>query len=867
METHPPTVTPLITQGQPDENGDPVLDLHFHPGQLAAWNSTKRVILLLAGSRAGKTSFAALWLYREIAEKGPGDYLVAAPDYKLIDKAAGPEVKKVFSQIHDLGKTREHPWEFRMSSAGERLLWGKTQDVPTRIVFGHADDPDSLAAMTAKAAWLDEAGQKKFKAGSWEEVYTRRLSIDKGRVLISTTPYCYDEQTEIYTRAGWKLFGELTPDDEVMACTPAQQGHFEKPSDIIWQRYVGPMIEMKGGRIDLLVTPDHRISYRNAGRTYEATAEEFVRKQYRSLPIPKTVTVAGEEDWFTLPAIDVGHRWGTIHRPAVRIRMEDWCAFFGWFLSEGSTKGSKGGKIERGGYLVNISQIPGDKRERIRFDLARLPFKWSETPKGFQTSDKQLWDYLRTFGHSKTKYIPAEIRRAGSKNLRVFIDRMVLGDGNYRHDRHGEFQYYTSSKRLAEDFAEVCMLAGISTKIKRHVQAPSLIRGRTTLGGEAIYHVSQRKRQAGLVKSHCTVPYDGFIGCVTVSTGFVLVRRNGEECICGNCWNWLKTEIHDKWKAAGKDHPEIDVFQFPSTANPAFDAEEDAKAKRDLPRWRYEMMFRGLFTKPAGTIYDIFDEPPHKHKVPRFDIPEDWPRYVGLDFGGVNTAAVYLAEDPASGKLYAYREYHTGRRSAAEHIWYLRQGEPDFSKVAGGSKSEGQWRMEFQAGGVTTHGKVEGMNVVVPDIRAGAGSEVEVGINRVYGTFQRDELFVFDDLTELCDELSTYSRVLDDRLEPTEVIDEKETYHLLDALRYIVGHLKRGGQRVRFHVMDPNAAREQIVAAQQAKPPEEKIVEHTPEEVEAEIRKEMEKQKRDYWKKLAGEEEPGGFVDGWKDFR
>ncbi len=88
-----------------------------------------------------------------------------------------------------------------------------------------------------------------------------------------------------------------------------------------------------------------------------------------------------------------------------------------------------------------------------------------------------------------------------------------------------------------------------------------------------------------------------------------------------------------------------------------------------------------------------------------------------------------------------------------------------------------------------------------------------------------------------------------------------------DALRYIVGHLKRGGQRVRFHVMDPNAAREQIVAAQQAKPPEEKIVEHTPEEVEAELRKEMEKQKRDYWKKLAGEEEPGGFVDGWRDYR
>ncbi len=45
------------------------------------------------------------------------------------------------------------------------------------------------------------------------------------------------------------------------------------------------------------------------------------------------------------------------------------------------------------------------------------------------------------------------------------------------------------------------------------------------------------------------------------------------------------------------------------------------------------------------------------HRVPRFTIPHTWKRYIGLDFGGVNTAAVFIAEDPKTGKRYVYREY------------------------------------------------------------------------------------------------------------------------------------------------------------------------------------------------------------------
>jgi hypothetical protein len=71
-------------------------------------------------------------------------------------------------------------------------------------------------------------------------------------------------------------------------------------------------------------------------------------------------------------------------------------------------------------------------------------------------------------------------------------------------------------------------------------------------------------------------------------------------------------------------------------------------------------------------------------------------------------------------------------------------------------------------------------------------TEVEVGINRVYGLLQTQRLFIFDDLVELLDEVGSYSRELDEMGNPTEAIADKSSYHLLDALRYIGSYLNAG---------------------------------------------------------------------------
>lgn len=241
-------------------------------------------------------------------------------------------------------------------------------------------------------------------------------------------------------------------------------------------------------------------------------------------------------------------------------------------------------------------------------------------------------------------------------------------------------------------------------------------------------------------------------------------------------FNWMKTEIYER---AVRGEPGYKVVHFDSTANPNFPKDEWERAKRELPAWYFDMQYRGLFARPAGLIYDCFNdslnttENPTGHLVKRFPIPEHWPRYLGLDFGGKNTAGVFFAVSPNTGNWVAYREYKEGDRTAAQHAAALLQGEPRVPTCFGGSKSEGQWRDEFRAAGLPVWG---------PDI-----SDVRLGILRVYGAMKANRVYWMDDLTATLTELRAYSRKLDGAGLPTDEIQDKAKFHLTDASRYILG--------------------------------------------------------------------------------
>ena len=238
---------------------------------------------------------------------------------------------------------------------------------------------------------------------------------------------------------------------------------------------------------------------------------------------------------------------------------------------------------------------------------------------------------------------------------------------------------------------------------------------------------------------------------------------------------WVKTQIYDRWKAGD---PDYDVIQFASYVNPAFPRTEYERAERTLATWKLRMFYQGLFDKPAGLIYDCFDE--DLHIINSFRIPRDWPRVVGIDPVGAVVTAIFLAWDDASQRLHWYDEYYGPYgKTTEEHANEVKkkaaeQGGPVVAWIAG-AKSERQARLDWQAAGIP---------VIEPPI-----SDVESGIDRVYGLFKGHWLVVHRSCKHSLAEIGSYSRVLDENDEATEVIQDKHDYHCCDGGRYGIAWL------------------------------------------------------------------------------
>ncbi|MCL6611188.1 MAG: terminase family protein [Peptococcaceae bacterium] len=228
---------------------------------------------------------------------------------------------------------------------------------------------------------------------------------------------------------------------------------------------------------------------------------------------------------------------------------------------------------------------------------------------------------------------------------------------------------------------------------------------------------------------------------------------------------WLKTEVFDRWKAGDKNY---EVVQFASILNPAYPKEEFERAKETMPDWKFKMFYLGQFARPEGLVYQDFDS--GRHVVEPFEIPADWRRVIGVDFGYNNpTAAVWLAVSP-DGVVYAYREYYQRNKlpeESGKEIKHL-------------SKNE---RIELAACDPSEPAGIEQYRRLGIPARAGDNA-VKEGIEAVITLIKSNRFFVFRGLVNLLDEIENYRWA--EKHEQLKDEPVKEYDHAVDALRYAV---------------------------------------------------------------------------------
>lgn len=200
---------------------------------------------------------------------------------------------------------------------------------------------------------------------------------------------------------------------------------------------------------------------------------------------------------------------------------------------------------------------------------------------------------------------------------------------------------------------------------------------------------------------------------------------------------------------------------------------------------RRTRLLLGLWAPPEGAIYDCYTE--ETHVVKGFTPPALWPRFVGIDPYGAQIGAVWLAWDPVNQVLNVYREYlEPFGISTPGHVVKIleasgytanavptQRAEPIYAWIGGGP-SENQARVDWDWAGIP---------LIAPGV-----TEVWAGIDRVQNLMQNFRLVIHDNCVNLRSEISGYSRVVRDGV-VTNAIENKEAFHLCDALRYVTSWL------------------------------------------------------------------------------
>jgi len=377
------------------------------------------------------------------------------------------------------------------------------------------------------------------KAGG-EELCLAYANTYKLDICVS---HCHDDQTEAMTEHGFKKWHEISNDDKVWALDEKGRMVLDPIIKIISYTYNGEMVNVDAKKVNACMTPEHRIFIRDryANEFCEHKAKELLEKETRSY-FPTVGTWEGRQDrYISIQPWLEDHYHSNAQDIPTEYRTEHLMALIGWFVSEGC--------VTKSGVVIYQRQKGYGKEIRQLVEDVGIPHRKFKRGMGIGIASVKARDFFSQFGRlAWNKQIPNWVKEYDSEFLEVLLLALVKGDGRFSWNR--PYRYYTVSKKLADDVAEIALKCGYSVAVKqkklwskeKQDAHNCKIRSKRTT-----YYVCMRKEinGAGIGLSHVSKKdYNGTVWCLTVPSGRFFVRRNGIVHISGNCMNVFGERQH-----------------------------------------------------------------------------------------------------------------------------------------------------------------------------------------------------------------------------------------------------------------------------------------------------------------------------------
>lgn len=321
-----------------------------------------------------------------------------------------------------------------------------------------------------------------------------------GKYVLIVGGECYSDDTEVLTDNGWKYFNDLTDTDRVMQVHNGL-GKMVKPINYIKKEYNGKMIHYSGRYNDLIVTPNHKmVSISNNNDEYFHLAQDT-------------------------PSINHKYRKAVIH-DGEGVDLSDYqIRFIIAVAADCKVDVRKSGKR-----VAHFSFMKDRKIHRLKEILDVLELEYTEYDK--EDRDWKCGRKYHTFNVTlpdwvEYKGLPIDwVTNMTTNQKKLFLDEIIYWDGNFVKERNA-FEFASKIKSEAEMVANMAITNGKHA----HIRLRS-----NRLGEWYAVRVSNDKNVSSYQSIEFkTVNYSGFVYCVEVPSGQLLVRRNNKVVVCGNC--------------------------------------------------------------------------------------------------------------------------------------------------------------------------------------------------------------------------------------------------------------------------------------------------------------------------------------------
>ena len=361
---------------------------------------------------------------------------------------------------------------------------------------------------TATARWEEYAPENERQAFLWYKM--PRLMLAK----------CFDEQTEVLTDQGFQRFRDVT--GRILQVT--DQGIEPTDAKPFFQAWDGEMVTLDSDDLNFCVTPNHDMVTTD-GKVEAATLYEQARSRPRHF-IPRTVA-GSRREW-----------------PVSDREIELAAAY----LADGQDI--------TGGFRIAVSRphkVEALRRIGGEVSLQYRQAAGSQARTAVRTittrADKTLFTYrwadvawLCVTGKGIATHVIPQLSR---RQARLFVDTLIAFDG-HTDKRTGVRRFYTSRTDHMAAFELACVVAGyaVSQRASRTSDISARPNYYVTVSSRSEipvirwgrdYRPHNTGNRAGRTGLGLTTNASGFVWCVTVPAGVIVVRRNGFSMLCGNC--------------------------------------------------------------------------------------------------------------------------------------------------------------------------------------------------------------------------------------------------------------------------------------------------------------------------------------------